>query len=179
MHKEDEQLEQALRRLTPRQPSALLRERIAQELEKPHVAPIEGARDPVAHGHVLLWLRIAAAVLIALGGCFVYVRSTRQGSDAPLQAQTRPPAPSPIAAEAFVEPVVRPVVRPQYHPVAVKRYVLGRDEGGVIREYRNGPARKVIYRTMERSDWHDPVRNRRCTIWKPHKQTVVMGMDVI
>jgi hypothetical protein len=120
MHEHNEQLEQALKGLNPRRPSALLRERIARKLERTDDSRVGHAASAHTHWYQRPWLQAAASFAILLAGLLAYLATSSQDQDTVLQAEALPTA----EAES---PRPGPAGRSPTDPVPVERF-LARDK---------------------------------------------------
>ncbi len=117
MNDKDDQLEQMLRGLSPRRPSALLRARIASELST--------AETPVrTPWHRLPWVRAAASFVILLAGLLAYFASPSQDMNTVSQTEVKPPA-------EIVEPLPKPATQSQSDPVTVESLLAKSDRPGL------------------------------------------------
>lgn len=163
-------LENELKRLSPRVPSAQLLARLEADLAAPEIA--RGSRSARPKGLLMFgpwmdWrLAGAAAAVVAFAAVVLMSRQTpHRDSTAPV------PAAETIAATTVAAPVEQPAVvveaprvspAPQsdrYHPVGAATVLYDLKEDGTVNSPNRAPAHRVRYRYVDTYTWKNPATN--------------------
>ena len=160
-------LENELKRLRPRDPSARLLSRLEAELATPARASVD---SPAATADGLLlwpWLnwRIAAAAAAVVAFATVAITSRQS-----LDRESGTTAPGTIAAtavpaiqETAVVPESRSVnpapISDRYHPVGAASVLYDMKEDGPVTSPNSAPARRLRYRYVDTYTWKNPATN--------------------
>jgi hypothetical protein len=163
-----QELENELKRLTPRRPSPVLHERIARELER--VEPLApGAAAPVlptCDRRVTTfpawkwrgWSLAAAAAIIA---GVVFLRYPWQaGLPGEVARQNSPAASQPVVEQQVADASQVPASTPNvYRPVRATNVLYDLQDDGTVYLSDNTPARRVRYRYVDTYTWKNPATN--------------------
>lgn len=160
-------LENELKRLSPRVPSAQLLARLEADLAAPEIAHGSHSARPkglLLFGPWLDWrLAGATAAVVAFAVVVVTLRQTPHRDNTAPAAQT-------IAAATVVAPVEQPAVveAPQvspvpqsdrYHPVGAATVLYDLKEDSTVNSPNRAPAHRVRYRYVDTYTWKNPATN--------------------
>lgn len=158
-----QELENELKRLRPRRPSAELLARLDEEFAKPD-AETEANRSA---GTVLIWPRLywrTAAAAAAVAVLATVVMTTRQarridnkeGAQPELVAVTKTPPPAENVTAPEIPAVSPEPVADRYHPVGAASVLYDLKEDGVDTPTNSAPVHRVRYRYVDTYTWKNP-----------------------
>ena len=159
MNTNESDFENQLRTLRPIAPSLALEESIARTLASHRAVVIH--RSETAMERPGLFERIFPGLRWAFAGAAaaLAVISAIHHFDPPA---TLPAAPAVAVAE------------PDFEPVEVTRALVTTEDGGVVYENEDEPARLVRYTTLERHVWTHPVTGARLEVEVPREDLVLV-----
>lgn len=148
-----QELENELKRLTPRQPSAALRERIGRELAAEAAVPV---RPRVSSATTFTSWKWAGWRLAAVAAALAVVATIalRPGkSVAPAEA-----TPQLVQRETQVE-ATSPASTGRYRPVRAANVLYDLQDEGPVELEDQTPARRLRYRYVDTYTWQNPATN--------------------
>jgi len=155
-----QELENELKRLTPRRPSPALRERIERELQR-----VEPAQFPRASKVSVFpswkwrgWSLAAAAAAVVVAGV-VFVGRPGQGNVPDEIARQNPSTPAQPVAPPEVADLAQTPAPNVYRPVRATNVLYDLQDDGTVYLSDNTPARRVRYRYVDTYTWKNPATN--------------------
>ena len=167
MNMNESEFENQLRALRPVAPSPSLEENIARHLASHHALATVEARAAVIQAHevdvdapslfdrIFPGLRWALAGATAAAAVFLVMNHFQQ-----------PTAVSPAKSGAVAEA--------DFEPVEVTSDLVTAEDGGIVYEGEDEPARLVRYTTLERHVWTHPVTGARLEVEIPREDIVLV-----
>lgn len=155
-----QELENELKRLTPRRPSAQLLERLDRELARTAAAPapVRPKRSSATSFTSWKWMgwRLAAAAAVVALAVTLAVRP-KSRSAAPSTVE-----PGLAQSETVESPAALPVEAPapaRLRPVRAANVLVGLADDGLVTLPDESPARQLRYRYIDTYTWKNPENN--------------------
>lgn len=157
-----QELENELKRLTPRRPSAVLLERLDRELTRvgAPAAPVRPKQSSATSFTSWKWMgwRLAAAAAVVALAVALLVRPK------PSAVAPSPAEPGLARNEAVQSPAVMPAEVPspspeRLRPVRAANVLVGLADDGLVTLPDESPARQLRYRYIDTYTWKNPATN--------------------
>jgi len=153
-----QELENELRRLTPRRLSPKLNASLERELGGEPRLELSEAGVPRRHATVTMlrswkwagWSLVGAAAIAAIAMTVQLARSPLPSSDDASQLVSRPPAVAPVTTEPRPD---------RYEPVRAESVLYALKEDGAAKLADNTEGRQVRYRYVDTYTWRNPKTN--------------------